>query len=151
MSAFAILGTNHTGITVSSLDRAVAFYQDVLGFEVRDRAPRDPAFIERVVGVQGADVEIAYVTAPGHTLELIEYRGPADRTTVRARPCDAGATHVAFNVDDVDAVVVAVEAAGWTAVSDPILVTAGPNRGARVVYTRDPDGVTLEFIQPPPR
>lgn len=149
MPDFTVLGTNHTGITVSDLDRAVAFYTGVLGFALRDRGPRDPAFIEKVVAVPGADVEIAYVTAPGHTLELIEYRGPAGRGAVRPRPSDTGATHIAFNVDDIDQVVAAVRAAGFTVLSDPLTVSAGPNAGARVVYTHDPDGVTLEFIQPP--
>ena len=151
MPDFSVLGTNHTGITVSNLDRAVAFYRDVLGFTLRDRGPRDPAFIEQVVAVPGADVEIAYMTAPGHTLELIEYRGPAGRGAVRPRPSDTGATHVAFNVDAIEAVVTAVQAAGFTVLSEPLQVTAGPNAGAKVVYTQDPDGVTLEFIQPPPR
>ena len=43
---------------------------------------------------------IAFLKAPGHTLELIEYRAPAEREAVRARPCDTGFAHVAFNVDD---------------------------------------------------
>ena len=115
-----------------------------------DLGSRDPAFIEQVVAVPGADVEIAYMTAPGHTLELIEYRGPAGRGAVRPRPSDTGATHIAFNVDAIEAVVTAVRAAGFTVLSDPLQVTAGPNAGAKVVYTQDPDGVTIEFIQPPP-
>ncbi len=28
---------------------------------------------------------------------------------------------------------------------------AGPNAGKRVVYVRDPDGTTIEFMQPPPQ
>ena len=58
MPAFEILSTNHTSFTVSSLERALAFFRDGLGFTVTSRAPRDPATIERIVGVKGADIEV---------------------------------------------------------------------------------------------
>lgn len=151
MAAFAILGTNHTGLTVSSLDRALDFYCGVLGFELINRAGRDPAIIQEITGIPGADIEAAYVKAPGLTLELIEYRGPADRGKMQGRSCDTGHPHVAFNVDNVDAVLAAVRAGGGVTWHEPVIGTAGPNKGARVIYTHDPDGITLEFIQPPPR
>ncbi len=149
MADFKILATNHTSFTVSDLDRSVDFYTNVLGFELIHRGGRDPKFIERVVAVQGADIEVAYIQAPGHRLELIEYRAPADRRQVECRPCDAGFAHIAFDVDDIDAVLRAVRAAGVTPLGEPLSLVHGPNRGGRVVYTRDPDGVTVEFIQRP--
>jgi catechol 2,3-dioxygenase-like lactoylglutathione lyase family enzyme len=103
--SFRVLGTNHTSFTVSSLDRTVAFFQECLGFEVISKAPRDPALVSRITGVEGADMMIAFLKAPGHTLELIEYRAPASKGAVKARPCDTGFAHVAFNVDDAAAAV----------------------------------------------
>ena len=50
--------------------------------------------------------------APGHSIELIEYKAPAQRGRVDARPCDAGFAHIAFDVDDVDAVLEAVRPHG---------------------------------------
>ncbi len=32
---------------------------------------------------------------------------------------------------------------------DPQVIPAGTNKGGLVVYLEDPDGITLEFIQPP--
>ncbi len=149
MSGFTITGTNHTSFTVSDLDRAVAFYTEVLGFPLLNRSIRDPEVISKVVGVPGADIEVAYVQAPGHRLELIEYRGPADRGRVESRPCDTGFAHIAFDVDDIDAVIAAVSAAGVAPVNEAQDLVHGPNKGGRAVYTRDPDGCTLEFIQRP--
>ena len=114
-----------------------------------NRSPRDPAFIERVVAIPGADIEVAYVQAPGHRLELIEYRGPDGRRRVDSRPCDAGFAHIAFDVDDIDAVIAASENAGVRPLGPPQDLDRGPNKGGRVVYTRDADGITIEFIQPP--
>ena len=99
MTEFKILRTNHTGIIVSDLDRSIAFFRDALGFEVTSRAPRDLALIRSITGVDGADVEIAYIRGPDHNLELIQYLAPADKGRVSARQCDTGLFHVAFDVD----------------------------------------------------
>jgi catechol 2,3-dioxygenase-like lactoylglutathione lyase family enzyme len=151
MSGFKIIGTNHTSFTVSDMDRTLAFFCDVLGFDLLNRGRRDPDFISRVVAIPGADIEVAYIQGPGHRLELIQYHGPDGRRQVESRPCDAGFAHVAFDVDDIDAAIAASEAVGVHPLGPPQDLDRGPNKGGRVVYTRDPDGITVEFIQPPKR
>jgi catechol 2,3-dioxygenase-like lactoylglutathione lyase family enzyme len=64
MSGFKVLATNHTSFTVSDLDRTLAFFRDGLGFEVTSKAPRDPALIQAITGVEGAELQIAYVRGP---------------------------------------------------------------------------------------
>jgi catechol 2,3-dioxygenase-like lactoylglutathione lyase family enzyme len=149
MAGFRVLATNHTSFTVSNLDLTLAFFRDALGFEVTSRAPRDPRLIESITGVAGAEVEIAYVRGPGHDLELIEYRGPADRARVRPRPCDVGFAHVAYDVDDIDAAVAGAARHAFEPVGPPTEIDRGPNRGGRVVYLRDRDGITVELIEKP--
>ena len=143
---FRVLAANHTSFTVSSLDRSVAFFTGCLGFELVSRAPRDPTIVEKVTGVEGADMEIAFVRGPGQVVELIEYKAPAGRGRVDARPCDAGFAHLALDVDDVDAAVAAAALYGVKAINAPLAIDRGPNKGKKVVYVRDWDGVTLEFI-----
>jgi catechol 2,3-dioxygenase-like lactoylglutathione lyase family enzyme len=145
--SFRVLGTNHTSFTVSNLDRSLGFFRDCLGFELVSKAPRDPALVSRITGVEGADIMIAFLKAPGHTLELIEYRAPASKGAVKARPCDTGFAHVAFNVDDAAAAVAAVQRYGVRPISPPVTIDQGPNKGRKVVYVRDWDGVTIEFIE----
>lgn len=147
MPDFKVLATNHTSFTVSNLDRTVAFFTDALGFELLSKAPRDPAAIEKITGVEGGDVVIAYIQGPGHRLELIEYVGPPDRGAVWPRPCDVGFAHVAYDVDDVDAAVAAAARHDVTVIREIHTIDAGPNTGRRVVYLRDPDGITIEFIE----
>ena len=149
MADFRVVGTNHTSFTVSDLDRSVGFFVEGLGFDLLHRGPRDPETIAKVVGVPGADIEVAYVQGPGHRLELIEYKGPADRGRVESRPCDTGFAHIAFDVDDLDAALAAAAAWRVEPVNAPQDLHTGPNKGGRAVYTRDPDGVTVEFIQRP--
>lgn len=151
MPGFKVLSTNHTSFTVSDLDRSVAFFRDVLGFKVTSKAPRAVAFAEKVTGVPGAELMVAYVQGPGHRLELIQYLAPEDRGAVRSRPCDTGFAHVAYDVDDIEAAIAAAAAHDVKPIHPPAVVDAGPNKGGRVAYLRDPDGVTIEFIQPPRR
>jgi len=139
---------HHTGFTVSSLDEALRFWVDVLGFEVavRDDLPRGE-FVEEVTGVRGADLAIAMVTGPGHIVELIEYRGVAQQR-LDARPCDIGAAHVAFFVDDIEQVLARVRSSGWSALGRVQHVASGPWAGTQVAYIRGPDGIFIELMQP---
>lgn len=144
----AVLGMHHTSFTVSSLDRAVAMWTEVFGFPLLSRAPRDNAIIAQVTGVPGADVEIAYVRGPGHDIELIEFRSPADRGTARLRPCDVGFAHVALLVTSIDALLDRAAAHGARPVSPPVTNgPLGPIAGARIAYLRDLDGITIELIE----
>jgi catechol 2,3-dioxygenase-like lactoylglutathione lyase family enzyme len=146
---FRILAADHTGITVSDLERSVAFWRDVLGFELSHRAHQKGELAEQITGVAGAEIVIAVVKAPGHKIELLEYRAPADRKKLELRPCDVGSVHIALTVDNLDAVLESIAASGWKAPGTPQTLTVGPNAGKRVVYVRDPDGTTIEFMQPP--
>jgi glyoxylase I family protein len=145
---FRIAAADHTGITVSNLEKSLAFWRDVLGFELSHRAHQTGELPEQITGVAGAEILIAVVKAPGHKIELLEYRAPADRKKLDARPCDVGSVHVALTVDDLDGVLEKIAASGWKSAGKPQTLTTGPNAGKRVVYVRDPDGTTIEFMQP---
>jgi catechol 2,3-dioxygenase-like lactoylglutathione lyase family enzyme len=146
LASFKLHGFNHTSFTVVRLDRAIAFFCDFLGFALLSRAPRSQTLIEQMTAIEGADVEIAFVRGPGHTIELIEYKAPADRGASAARLCDAGAAHIAFDVDDVAAAVAGAKAHGFRPVGESIVIDDGPNRGREVVYLKGPDHFVIEFI-----
>ena len=101
-----------------------------------------------ITGVPSAEIKLAVVKAPGgHKIELLEYLAPADRKKVDVRPCDVGSVHIAFTVDNLDAVLQKIAASGWKAAGKPQTLKSGPNAGKRVIYVRDPDGTTIEFMQ----
>ena len=147
---FRIIAADHTGITVSNLEQSLAFWQNVLGFEFSHRAHQTAELASEITGVAGAEISIAVVKAPGgHKIELLEYLAPSDRKHVDLRPCDVGSVHVALTVDNLDAVLSAIAASGWKAAGKPQTLQSGPNAGKRVVYVRDPDGTTIEFMEVP--
>jgi catechol 2,3-dioxygenase-like lactoylglutathione lyase family enzyme len=149
-NAFRIISADHTGITVSNLERSLAFWRDVLGFELSHTAHQTGELAEEITGIAGAEIKLAVLRAPGgHKIELLEYLAPLDRKRIALRPCDVASVHVAFLVDDLDAVLGTISASGWKAAGKPQTLKTGPNAGKRVVYVRDPDGTTIEFMQPP--
>src|SRR6266849_8214010 len=103
MSKFRITAADHTGITVSNLERSLHFWQNVLGFEFSHSAHQKGEMAEQITGVKGAELKLAVVKSPsGHKIELLEYLAPADRKKVDVRPCDVGSVHIAFTVDNLD-------------------------------------------------
>ena len=147
---FRILAADHTGITVSNLERSLAFWRDVLGFELSHRVDQKGELAAEITGVPDAEISLAVLKAPGHKIELLQYTAPADRKQhVDLRTCDVGSVHLALTVDDLDAVLEKIAASGWKAGRKPQTLTTGPNAGKRVMYVRDPDGTTIEFMQPP--
>src|SRR5437667_8439163 len=149
-SPFRVLAADHTGITVSNLERALTFWRDVLGFELSHTAHQTGEMAKEITGVAGAEIKLAVLKTPGgHKIELLEYLAPSDRKHAEVRACDVGHVHVALLVDDLDAILENIGAAGWKAAGKPQALKTGPNAGKRVVYVRDPDGTTIEFMQPP--
>lgn len=141
---------NHTGITVHDLDRSVAMFCELFDFEVISRAPRDPAIISRVTGVEGAEIDIAYVRNGPFSFELLCYSKPADRKDYRPRPCDLGSLHIAVNVEDMDSMLERALAWPLEMVGQEVEIDAGPNTGSRIVYFRTPEeGLIIEMIQKP--
>ncbi len=110
---FQIIAADHTGITVRNLEHSLAFWCDVLGFEVSHRPHQTGELASEITGVPGAEISIAVLKGHGHKIELLEYLAPADRQHLRPRPCDVGSVHIAFVVDDLDAVLSAIASSGW--------------------------------------
>ena len=79
-ASFRIVAADHTGITVSNLERSLAFWRDVLGFEFSHSAHQKGERPEQITGVKGADLKLAVLKTPsGHKIELLEYFAPSDR------------------------------------------------------------------------
>lgn len=87
--SFTINSANHTGITVSSLSKALKFWEGLLGGKIlyRNHIAMSPEL--NVVGVPDAVMENAMVALPdGSRVELLEYSAPADRKAYKPRGCE---------------------------------------------------------------
>ncbi|MDX6749054.1 VOC family protein [Geminicoccaceae bacterium 1502E] len=148
MAGIDVAGFNHTGISVSDLQRSVAFFTEVLGFELVSIAPRDPEVVGAISGLGYARVEIAYLKGHGHTLELLAFAEPEGRAQYRTS--DAGAMHIALDILDMAAAVAACEPWGWQLMGEVVAIDNGPNKGRKIAYLYwESENIILEFIQRP--
>ena len=149
MSDLTIYGFNHTAFIVSDLDRTISFFKELLGFELASRAPRSAEAIQAMTGLDGVDIEIAFLRGFGQWIELIHYKAPADRGGERPKVFQDGAGHIALDVADAEAAVAASAEYGLTPVGEIVTIDKGPNEGRKVVYLQSPDGLSVEFIEVP--
>ena len=146
-----ITGSHHTSFTVLNLERSLAFYAGLLGFEILWRREIDEKYFRDIVGFPECRVRAAHLRIPGsrHVLELFEYVAP------RGAPADVrtnnpGSAHLALLVDDLAAQYSELISKGVRFRSAPVMIDAGTNKGGSSVYILDPDGITVELFQPPP-
>ena len=142
---------HHVGITVADLERSIAFWSALLGGAERDRRILDGPRLGELLGYPAARIDSCWFDLPGGiALELLQYLEPAE-SAYEPGNAHPGNVHVCLHVDDMDAAHARALAAGARAVSPaPIEIAQGPRAGTKVAYVRDPDGVTLELLQPRP-
>ena len=142
---------DHIGVTVADLDRAVAFWERLLGTAGRDRDLLAGPRLGGLLGYpSGLRIKSCWIDLPGGgALELLQYLD-RDEAALPDGTAHPGNVHVCLRVDDMAAAHGHAVACGARPVGEgPIEVAAGPNAGMRVAYLRDPDGVTLELRQVP--
>lgn len=141
---------HHVGISVRDMDVALGFWERFIGVPARSRRLVDAPFLGELVGYPGIVLEIAWVDLPGgDQLELVRHTARPE-APLEPGTAHAGAVHICLGVTDLDAALDAALAAGATLASTaPVTIPSGPNQGARHVYVRDPDGVSIELRQPP--
>ena len=148
----AIHGLQHVGVSVASLDAALAFWEPFLGASARFRGTLSRPYLGQSVGYPGVTIEAALVDLPGGgLLELLNYQ-VAERSQNPEATANPGNVHICLAVSDADAEWKAAVDLGARAVNPagPVSIDAGPNEGARACYLRIHDGVSLELFQAPP-
>ena len=139
-----ITGMNHTGFVVSDLDTSVHFYRDIVGLEIVRTMEREGAPISQVIGYEGTHLKGTILsTGDGHSLELIQYINPAASERPTAERNVLGASHLAFNVDDIEKTFERLVSNGARRLNPP--ATMQPGRKA--CYMQDPDGNWIELIE----
>lgn len=135
---------HHTALCVNDFERAKHFYIDFLGFTLEgEMDQRGEAALGEVVGLPGAVIRWAMLSRNGYRLELFKYYTPQGQTQAR-RQCDFGYSHMAFEVEDVDAVYEKVKEAGYECLSPPRELRGG---ATKVFYVLEPEGAATEFVQ----
>ena len=128
---------NHIAINIKDKDASIKFYRDVLEFEQAN-----------TVRLPDLGIDITFFKLPGTDalLELIYY--DEAKTIPTYDVTDRGILrHIAFTVDDVDAVAERLKKKGIEPHFGPVNLD---NLGIRVILIKDPNDVEVEFCQPIP-
>lgn len=142
-------GVHHVGITVADLERSIGFWTAMLGRPERDRRIMDGPRLGELLGYPAARMDSCWFDLPGGVaLELLQYLEPLEQPYEHGN-AHPGNVHVCLEVDDMETAHPHAVAAGALPVSPaPITIARGPKAGTKVAYVRDPDGVTIELLQP---
>jgi catechol 2,3-dioxygenase-like lactoylglutathione lyase family enzyme len=143
-------GIPNVGLHVSSLDGALPFYRDLLGMAVLMDSGwlDDPAMLAHTATPGGSIriVNLAGGSQTGANMSLVEVKGIPREPLSRREFHDPGAVHVAIDVDDLDAAVARLHAAGVEFVAPAGEVSGGGPGHARIVFVRDPDGFFVQLV-----
>ncbi|MCC8121922.1 MAG: VOC family protein [Oscillospiraceae bacterium] len=126
----------HCAISVTNLEEAIQWFADILDFQLLSKSEFTPMGFRAAFLSNGADFE----------MELFEHQNPIPLPPERRFPNDdlqtCGTKHVAFQVDDLDAVLAEFLGKG-------VEVVMGPRMAfdMYVAFIHGPDDVLIEFIQ----
>jgi len=139
---------HHTGVVVSDLPKAAAYYSRMFGavpeFELTDVVDAGGRH-----GVPEARYSLVLMRLPGGRIELVEYHAPRDASKSPAGVRDVGSSHIALTIADLDETIRVLSGLGMKFLGEPMRVTEGPSTGMAIAYGLDPDGNRIEFIQQP--
>jgi catechol 2,3-dioxygenase-like lactoylglutathione lyase family enzyme len=134
---------DHHGYVVPDLDQAVAFFTDVLGFELLSLdgpiAFGDDSFARWYHVHPRASARFAYLRYGHAIVELTEWHTPGQKTAVPSNS-DLCGRHFAIAVTDVDAAMAYLKAQPG--------VTVFERSVWNFVYFTTPWGMTLQIVQP---
>lgn len=141
---------DHVSITVSDMNRSLAFYCDTLGLKEVERHHLEGDTISKMAGKPGVIMEVVRLIAPetpGIMLDLQQYVVPEGRVS-DAQLGDVAHSHLCFGVPDVWAAYQDLKAKGVEFISEPVSFDLDWGI-VYVVFFKDPDGFILELMQVP--
>jgi catechol 2,3-dioxygenase-like lactoylglutathione lyase family enzyme len=135
----------HVGIVVNDLAAAIEFFLK-LGLELQDQRPVEGLWVDRVVGLNGVQAEIALLQTPDGNgrLELTKFNMPSAHGGNPDAPANTpGIRHIAFAVADIDAAVAGLRDRGTELVGE----LERYEDSYRLCYVRGPEGIIIELAE----
>jgi lactoylglutathione lyase len=146
-----IKSAEHFSFTVSKIETSLHFFRDLLGLKASPVMEVQNPEVQRIVGIPGAKLRISIVQIPGGAkIELIEYVRPEGKK-ISAQPCDPGAAHIAFLVEDIEKTYGDLSSIGVQFINPPVWASGNEGTGRwGVCYLLGPDDIIVELVEKQP-
>jgi catechol 2,3-dioxygenase-like lactoylglutathione lyase family enzyme len=139
---------SHIGICVSDWKRSLRFYHDVLGFRYVHELEVKGEPSDTLLRLTGVALRAIYLEREGVRIELLHYDAPGAIGASEPRPMNQlGLTHLSLRVDDLDAQLAELAAAGVNVLKDTRIEV--PLARTKAIFITDPDGTLIELVQQP--
>jgi catechol 2,3-dioxygenase-like lactoylglutathione lyase family enzyme len=141
----ALQRIDHTGLTVTDLDAAIAFLTEI-GMELMWRGGVEGPLVGRIIGLEGAASEVAMLEAPGGTrIELSAFKAPLPEGDHPHLPVNVpGMRHLCFAVDDLRGTLSRLEEMHGAELIGEVVDYEG---AYLLCYLRGPDGIIVELAE----
>lgn len=142
----------HVGITVSDMERSVAFYRDVLGLHYTGELMMEGPETDALFRCPGCKVRVAYLNGSEELaappVELIQFVEPQSKKDL-ADLAKTSISEICFRCEDIDRLYQHLKAHRVECLSKPQFFdfTKYGFGKSKAIYFKDPDGIILEAIQ----
>lgn len=137
---------DHVGVVVEDLEAATEFFVE-LGLEVQGEGQVEGTGVDRIVGLDGVRSELVMLQTPDgqRRLELAKFHSPSSPSGDPHAPANTpGIRHLAFVVEDIDALVASLRARGTELIGELVRY----EDSYRLCYVRGPEGIIVELAEP---
>ena len=141
---------DHVSVTVSDMDRSLAFYCERLGLKEVERHRLEGENISKMAGKETVVMDVVRLVAPqteGIEIDLQQYLAPKGKISA-TKLGDVGHSHFCFGVPNLAQAYEELSDKGVKFVSEPVHFDLGWAL-VHVVFFEDPDGYVLELMQVP--
>lgn len=136
---------DHVGIVVNDLPVVKNFFLN-FGLELMGEGEVEGEWVERIIGIQEVKEEVAMLRTPDGeaTIELVKFYNPEDENGIQQPLANTlGIRHIAFAVENIEAVVSNIEREGATLIGE----IQNYKNSYKLCYIRGPEGIILELAE----
>jgi len=136
---------DHVGVIVRDLAAAKAFFID-FGLEVIGGGSLEGEVVDRIVGLDGVKNAFVMLRTPDGqaNIELITFSSPSDDGAIPQPSANTlGIRHIAFAVENIEAVVARLKKNG----AEPFSAIQQYENSYKLCYVRGPEGMIIELAE----
>ena len=143
----------HVGLTVSDLERSIAFYRDMLGLEFQGEIFMEGEETDKMFRMENCKARVAYLngsanieTPPVELIQFVDNEIHKEQSNL----FKTSISELCFYTDDIDTIYKKLIENNVDCLSEPQYFDfrADGFGESKAFYFRDPNGIILEIMQP---